>query len=83
MPLDAQQEEDLVWIRQEFHQYSGLHPKLIVHGHTPIDAATHYGNRVNLDTGAGYGDPLTAAVFEDGKVFELTKEGRVLLEPFL
>ncbi|WP_415405066.1 metallophosphoesterase family protein [Tateyamaria sp. SN3-11] len=81
VPLDQQTEEDLLWIRQEFHNHTGPHPKLIVHGHTPTDAATHYGNRVNLDTGAGYGKPLTAAVFEAGKVWRLTDTGRVALEP--
>ena len=52
VPIADQTEEDLVWIRQEFHTHTDPHPKLIVHGHTPVDAATHYGNRVNLDTGA-------------------------------
>ncbi len=79
VPLADQGEEDLVWIRNEFHQHTGPHPKLIVHGHTPVDQATHYGNRVNLDTGAGYGRPLSAAVFEGGAVFLLTEQGRVQL----
>ena len=33
---------------------------LIVHGHTAIDTPTHYGNRVNIDSSAAYGGPLTA-----------------------
>ncbi|WP_299770390.1 metallophosphoesterase family protein [uncultured Tateyamaria sp.] len=78
--IKDQAEEDLLWIRQEFHGHTDPHPKLIVHGHTPVDAATHYGNRVNLDTGAGYGSPLTAAVFEGGAVWRLTSAGRQPLE---
>ncbi|WP_299619369.1 metallophosphoesterase family protein [uncultured Tateyamaria sp.] len=81
VPLKDQDEEDLLWIRQEFHNHTGAHPKVIVHGHTPVDVATHYGNRVNLDTGAGYGKPLTAAVFEGGGVWTLTEAGRVPLMP--
>ena len=54
VPLDRQSEEDMLWIRQEFHNYRRPHPKLIVHGHTPVRDATHYGNRVNIDTAAGY-----------------------------
>ncbi len=81
VPLAKQTEEDLLWIRQEFHKDSRRHPKLIVHGHTPVDAATHYGNRINLDTGAGYGKPLTAAVFEGADCWLLTREGRVALTP--
>ena len=73
--------EDLLWIRKEFHSHSASHPLLIVHGHTPVGEATHYGNRVNLDTGAGYGNPLTAAVFEDGRAWTLGAQGRTALGP--
>lgn len=76
VPLDKQNEEDLLWIRGEFHDHTAPHPKVIVHGHTPVDVATHYGNRVNLDTGAGYGAPLTAAVFEGTQAWTLTDAGR-------
>jgi len=51
-----------------------------VHGHTPIDEPTHYGNRVNIDTGAGYGHELVPVVFEDGACFALTDDGRVPVE---
>ena len=74
--LAQQDEEDLLWIRQEFHLDPRMHPKLIVHGHTPVDRATHYGNRINLDSGAGYGKPLTAAVFEGSECWTLCHEGR-------
>ncbi|WP_299547764.1 metallophosphoesterase family protein [uncultured Tateyamaria sp.] len=79
--LTDQTEEDLLWIRQEFHNSDADHPKLIVHGHTPVDTATHYGNRINLDTGAGYGRPLTAAVFEEDTAWLVTDTGRLLLKP--
>ncbi|MEM7519797.1 MAG: metallophosphoesterase family protein [Pseudomonadota bacterium] len=79
VPLAQQTEHDLLWIRQEFHNSTDLHPKLIVHGHTPVKAAKHYGNRVNLDSGAGYGDPLSAAVFEGTACWLLTPRGRVPL----
>jgi serine/threonine protein phosphatase 1 len=40
----------------------------VVHGHTPTDDSAPYSGprRVNLDTGACYGGPLTAGVFKDG-----------------
>ncbi|NRB04555.1 MAG: serine/threonine protein phosphatase [Rhodobacteraceae bacterium] len=81
VPLADQTEEDLIWIRKEFHVATDAHPKLIVHGHTPTEQATHYGNRVNLDAGAGYGKPLAVALFEDGRVWELTARGRQELLP--
>jgi serine/threonine protein phosphatase 1 len=49
---------------------------MIIHGHTIVDEATHYGNRINLDTGAGKFKPLTAAVFEVGMTWVLTDTGR-------
>lgn len=79
--LADQDEEDLLWIRKEFHQDTRMHPKLIVHGHTPVDKATHYGNRINLDSGAGYGKPLSVAVFEGTSCWVLTDQGRVVLTP--
>jgi len=79
--LRKQSEEDLLWIREEFHNYMGRYSKLIVHGHTPIEQATHYTNRVNLDSGSGYGKSLTAAVFEENKCYSLNPKGRVQLLP--
>ena len=79
--LCEQSEDDMLWIRDPFHNHTGAYPYLIVHGHTPVKTATHYGNRVNLDSGAGYGRPITAAVFDAGRVFTLGPNGRVELLP--
>ena len=76
-----QSEDDLIWIRDEFLWDLTEHPWLVIHGHTPVAEATHYGNRVNLDTGAGYGRPITAAVFEGEDAWVLTDEGRRPLLP--
>lgn len=81
VPLSEQDEEDLLWIRKEFHVDTRDHGKLIVHGHTPVQEATHYGNRINIDAGAGYGKPLVAVVFEGRDCWSLTDQGRVLLLP--
>ncbi|MCK8483501.1 metallophosphoesterase [Aliiroseovarius sp. S2029] len=76
VPLDAQSEDDLCWIRGEFHASTADHGALIIHGHTPVDKVTHYGNRVNIDTGAGHGKALSAVVIEGRDVWLLTPEGR-------
>lgn len=61
VPLDQQDSEELVWIREEFLADPRDHGFVVIHGHTP-----NYGrpevkqNRINLDTGAGVGGPLTA-----------------------
>lgn len=78
-----QTEDDLIWIRNEFLYDDSDHGKLVVHGHTPVDAPMHCGNRVNLDTGAGYFRPLTAAVFEGRDCWILTASGREPLTPQL
>lgn len=80
VPLAEQVEDDLVWIREPFLSDRRDHGALVVHGHTALHAPHHYGNRVNLDSGAGYGRPLTTAVFEEGSVFTLEPGGRVALD---
>lgn len=58
--LDAQKPDDLVWIREKFLTYAGLHPKIIVHGHTPQPEPEVLANRVNVDTLAYQSGVLTA-----------------------
>ncbi len=81
IPLDQQDETDLAWIRAGFLEDRRDHGALIVHGHTAIEAATHYGNRLNIDSGAAYGGPLSAVVIEGRDAFLLTGAGRVRLVP--
>ncbi|WP_299845384.1 metallophosphoesterase family protein [uncultured Roseovarius sp.] len=76
LPLDQQDGDDLMWIRNEFHKYRKPHPWLIVHGHTPVDFPTHFGNRIDLDGGAGWGRALWPAVFEGRDCWLLTETGR-------
>ena len=69
-PWTDECENDLVWIREPFLSSNFDFGRLIVHGHTPL----RHGrpelrpNRLNIDTGAAYGGPLTAAVFSDAQV---------------
>jgi serine/threonine protein phosphatase 1 len=81
LPLEAQTETDLVWIREPFLSATEDHGFLVVHGHTAIEAPEHHGNRINIDTRAGYGGPLTAIVLEGRDAFVLTDAGRVPLRP--
>ena len=81
IPIEQQTEDDLVWIRKGFLEDTRDFGALIVHGHTALDAPMHYGNRVNIDSSAAYGGPLTAVVLEGREVFKLTIAGRVALLP--
>jgi serine/threonine protein phosphatase 1 len=74
--LGDQTETDLVWIRDPFLTATASFGPLIVHGHTALEAATHYGNRLNLDSGAAYGGPLSAVVIEGREASLLTPKGR-------
>ena len=69
-PLDQQDEDDLLWITKPFLTSERDYGRLIVHGHTPLKNGLpdRRANRLNLDTGAVFGGPLTAAVFEPDQV---------------
>ena len=64
VPLDAQREEDLLWIREEFLSNSRPYDKVIVHGHTPVPAPEFKQNRIGIDTGAFATGVLTCLVLE-------------------
>lgn len=81
VPLDEQVEDDLVWIRTPFLEDTRDYGPLIVHGHTALEAPTHFGNRVDIDGGAAYGRPLAAVVIEGRDVWRLGPNGRTLLPP--
>ncbi|MCW5704894.1 MAG: serine/threonine protein phosphatase [Bradyrhizobium sp.] len=65
-PLNRQDEHDLLWIREPFLSSTKDFSRLVVHGHTPLKTGKPdiRPNRLNLDTAAVYGGPLTSAVFD-------------------
>jgi serine/threonine protein phosphatase 1 len=67
VPLIEQSARDMLWIREPFLGSEDWHGALVVHGHTPTrsGAPDLRANRVNLDTGACFARPLTAAAFGD------------------
>ncbi len=79
--LRDQTEDDLLWIRAGFLEDRRDHGALVVHGHTAISDATHYGNRLNIDSSAAYGGPLSAVVIEGHDAWLLTPKGRQRLAP--
>ena len=65
LPLDAQSEETMLWTREPYPET--MNPgRFIVHGHTPLKSGVPllHPYRLNLDTAACLGGPLTAAVFD-------------------
>lgn len=74
--LADQDIEDLLWIRDGFLETGHDFGRLVVHGHTALDEPTHFGNRIDIDGGAGYGRPLVPVVFEGRDCWTLTSTGR-------
>jgi len=64
VPLDQQQEQDLLWIRDEFLLSDAEFGKIIVHGHTITELPDVQRNRIGIDTGAFASGTLTALVLE-------------------
>ena len=59
VPLESQNETDLLWIRDEFIYSDYDFGKRIVFGHTPFKEPLVQTNKVGIDTGAVYGNRLT------------------------
>jgi serine/threonine protein phosphatase 1 len=88
VPLEQQSGDDLLWIREPFLSDQRDHGLYVVHGHTPtrLRIPEMRRNRLNLDTGAYFGGPLTAAGFDEstaGPIVFLTDAGIVVTPPVL
>jgi serine/threonine protein phosphatase 1 len=66
VPLEQQSEEDLLWIRDEFLGSTMNFGKIVVHGHTPVEAPDVLPNRINIDTGAFATGHLTCVALDEG-----------------
>lgn len=67
VPLDAQDETDLIWIRDEFLNAPEPFGKVVVHGHTPGTEPVVRPNRIGIDTGAVFTGRLTALRLQNGE----------------
>ncbi|MBT8073552.1 MAG: serine/threonine protein phosphatase [Xanthomonadales bacterium] len=77
VPLEEQDESDLLWIRDEFTQSQVKHDHVVVHGHTISEEVEWLPNRIGIDTGAYVTGVLTALVLE-GTERRLLQTGRVV-----
>lgn len=66
--------EELWWMREPFLSSDYDWGKLVIHGHTPMlrGKPDVHPNRINIDTGAVYGGPLTALLLPERR-FVLTR----------
>ena len=63
-PLEGQDPDDLVWIREPFLNSTTDHGVLVIHGHTIVRRPEVLPNRIGIDTGAYDSDRLTCFVAE-------------------
>lgn len=68
VPLAQQQEEDLLWIRDDFLLCEDDFGKVVVHGHTPVKQPDIRPNRINIDTGAYLTGQLTCLMLENDEI---------------
>ncbi len=60
VPLQEQSQEDLLWIREEFIYSVYDWNKRVVFGHTALETPFVSPGKIGIDTGAVYGNKLTA-----------------------
>jgi len=77
LDLDAQQDRDMLWIRDRFLRSKENFGKIVVHGHTVEAKVQARKNRIGIDTGAFITDILTCLVLEGDTRRLLQTEARV------
>jgi serine/threonine protein phosphatase 1 len=65
IPLEEQDLDDLVWIREEFIYSEADFGKPVIFGHTPFVRPLVLPNKIGIDTGAVYGNKLTCLILPD------------------
>lgn len=63
-PVDAQNRQDMLWIRERFLRHSEPFSHVVVHGHTIFEDVEDTQHRIGIDTGAFRTGRLTALVLE-------------------
>jgi serine/threonine protein phosphatase 1 len=71
VPIEQQDVNDLIWIRDEFLESTLNHERFIVHGHTPVPHPDIRHNRINIDTAAWRTGTLTCIAIEGSTIMFL------------
>lgn len=74
--LEAQEDFDLLWIREEFYRADRRWEKTVIFGHTPVMAISGNGpayrderrNIIGIDAGVIYGKPLACLSWPGGNI---------------
>jgi serine/threonine protein phosphatase 1 len=72
--LEEQEDEDMLWIRQEFIANPHDLGHTVIFGHTPMrDVMLDLPYKIGLDTGLVYGGKLSAVEFNDGRCYQVSR----------
>jgi len=76
-PLDEQEVEDLLWIRQEFIFNPHELGHTVLFGHTPMrEVMVDLPYKIGIDTGLVYGGKLSCLELTEGTLFEVARGNR-------
>jgi serine/threonine protein phosphatase 1 len=71
IPLEHQDEWDMLWMRDEFIYSDFDFGKIVIFGHTPFREPLILDNKIGIDTGAVYGNKLTCVELSAMKFFSV------------
>ncbi|NOJ42572.1 metallophosphoesterase family protein [Bradyrhizobium australiense] len=71
VPIEHQDANDLIWIRDAFLNSTRNHGRFVVHGHTPVAHSDIRHNRINIDTAAWRTGTLTCIAIEGSTILFL------------
>jgi serine/threonine protein phosphatase 1 len=71
IPLEQQDIDDILWIRDEFIASTYDFGKVVVFGHTILSAPLVAVNKIGIDTGAVYGGKLTCVELPEIKIHQV------------
>ncbi|RLB90867.1 MAG: serine/threonine protein phosphatase [Deltaproteobacteria bacterium] len=71
VPLEEQDEMDMLWIRDEFIYSDFSFGKRVIFGHTPFPEPLVMKNKIGIDTGAVYGNKLTCVRLPDVRFYRV------------
>jgi serine/threonine protein phosphatase 1 len=70
IPLEEQAHDDLLWIREEFIYSTYDWNKRVIFGHTALETPFVTPGKIGIDTGAVYGNKLTAVELPSMKFYQ-------------
>ena len=77
VPLDEQNVEDLLWIRNEFIFYPHQLGATVIFGHTPMRTVmTDLPYKIGIDTGLVYGGKLSCIELNEGLLYQVRRGSR-------